>query len=318
MNAPDPIALKAMARTDTTLGIHVREMEVVARDVVTLLNDWEVEHGACVALVGHNGSGKTTIIETLLGIRQPKRLSGAMLGSDFATWRRQPALRRRMGVLLQNAALPAEMYVADVTALHQQLYGKATPAILDALGIGALAKKRYKSLSRGERQRVDLMMALAHEPDLVFLDEPLTGLDKHFAKATCEVVSGLAHTTVVMACHSAEELALSNKVAWIVRGKLRRWDSAESLRQDLIGDFRLGVSFVSEDAAAHFRAQVMSEIAPQFTQSDNPLQLAVFGSEALVNLARGLVNDSQVSGMEFGRTSYSDLLYRCALGDHDA
>lgn len=300
-------------------GIHVRELEVVARDIVTTLIDMRIERGTCVALIGHNGSGKTTIIEAILGIRTPKRLAGAMLGIDFAQWRRKPALRRRLGVLLQNAALPAELFVSDVVTLHRELYGRAAPWILDALGIAALSQKRYKSLSRGERQRVDLMLALAHEPDVAFLDEPYTGLDKQFAEASGEVLARLAgKSTIVMACHSAEELALSDKVAWMQRGKLRMWAGAEYLRQNLLGDFRLAVTFHDEESAVHFRERVMAEAAPQFTKSDNPLQLSVFGSEALVNLARGLVDDSRLDGLEFGRTSYNDLLYRCALGDIDA
>ena len=320
MKIVDEKAVETLTRLEngSDTGIHVRELEVAARDIVTTLVDLRIERGACVALVGHNGSGKTTIIEAILGIRTPKKLSGSMLGIEFSQWRSKPALRRRLGVLLQNTALPGDMYVFDVVTLHRELYGRAAPWIVDALGIAALDKKRYKSLSRGERQRVDLMLALAHEPDIAFLDEPYTGLDRQFAEASGEVIARLSGTsTIVMACHSAEELALSDRVAWMQRGKLRMWAGADYLRQTLLGDFRLAVSFHDEEAAVRFRERVMDEVAPQFTKSENPLQLSVFGSEALVNLARGLVDDSHVDGLEFGRTSYNDLLYRCALGDID-
>lgn len=310
MNAALPQAVLNRA-----LAIQVVEMCVPSNDFDTEVSGWQVERGSRVALIGANGSGKTTLMDALLGLRKTRRLQGSMLGESLATWRRRPCLRRRSGVLLQNASLPTEMYVSEVITLHRELYRKSSPDVLDALGVGLLEKKRYVALSRGERQRVDLMMALAHEPEIAFLDEPLTGLDKQYARATCETIAGLQDSTVVMACHSAEELDLCDRVAWLQRGRIRAWDSPQQLREQLIGDHRLKVTFTSDAAAAAFGAQVAAECAPRFTQSENPNQLTVFGGESLGRFARSLVDDPQVDGIEFGRASYSDLLYRCALGE---
>jgi len=300
-----------------SLGIDLTEVEVPCADFTIRLSGWQIPPGSCVAIIGPNGSGKSTIIETILGVRPAKRLVGGMLGASFIEWSRRPSLKQRLGVLMQNASLPEKLFVKDVVKLHLQLYGKASQAIVEALGVQLLLKKRYQALSRGERQRVDLMFALAHEPEIVFLDEPLTGLDQKYAKATCTVIEALQATTVVMACHTSQELTLSDKVAWIQRGELRMLDTPDNMRQLLVGDARLKASFVEESDAVEFHRQVMAEFSPQFTKATGPKELSVFGSHALSGLARSLVDDTRLDGLEFGRTNYSDLLYRCALGASD-
>jgi ABC-2 type transport system ATP-binding protein len=311
MNAALPIEVLTGA-----LAIQVAEMRVPSNDFDIHLTNWHVERGSRVALIGANGSGKTTVMDALLGLRKTTRREGNMLGESLDDWLRKTCLRKRCGVLLQNASLPTEMYVSEVVTLHRELYGRSTHAVLEALGIAPLARKRYSSLSRGERQRVDLMMALAHEPEIVFLDEPLTGLDKQYARALCDTIERLKSSTVVMACHSAEELQLCDRVAWIQRGSIRAWDSPQLLREQLVGDHRLKVNFVDAGDVPGFAQRVTRECgAPRFTQSDGTHQLTVFGGESLSQLARDLVDDKRVDGIEFGRTGYTDLLYRCALGD---
>jgi ABC-2 type transport system ATP-binding protein len=299
-------------------AIAVESLRVETKDIVVDVADWRVAAGSRVALIGPNGAGKTTLMEALLGLRKTERLRARMLGCDMAAWHRRPNLRRRLGVLLQQASLPPELHVRDIVSLHRQLYRSSAPLAIDALGVRPLLGKVYRSLSRGERQRVDLFVALAHAPDVAFLDEPFTALDHQHALATADLVRSLDRTTIVMACHNPAELMLADMAVWIVRGTVRRCDAPERLRRALIGDFRLQVSFQSAEACERFAGKVMQQVAPQFASAGSPTQLSLFGSEELVQVARALVDDGEIAAVEFGRTSFADLLYRCSRGDIDA
>lgn len=298
-------------------AIDLLDLEVVAKDFAVQISDWRIERGARVALIGHNGAGKTTIMDALLGLRKPVRLRGSMLGRDFAAWHRRPALRRRLGVLLTRASYAIDG-VAHIVDFHRRLYGGDSGAAAEALGISPLRGQYYPLLSRGERQRLDLFMALAHRPDIAFLDEPFTGLDQQYTLAAGDLIRGLRDTTVVMACHSAAELSLASVAAWLDRGRILLCDSPQAMREKLIGEFRLHVSFATPAAAERFRRRAATELKPRFTHVISAVELSLFGSEALVTLARGLVDDAEVTAVELARATFGDLLYRCSLGDMDA
>jgi ABC-2 type transport system ATP-binding protein len=301
-------------------AVEVRRLVVPTRDFDVTVSDWAVAAGSCIALIGPNGAGKTTIIEALLGLRHAAPLEGGLLGHSFAAWRRSPRLKRQLGIQLQRIALPSGMLVREVVAFHRRLFPSTAPEIIESLGIGHLSGRAYESLSRGETQRVELFLALAHKPALVFLDEPFTGLDHQYALALSEILRERRQNggTVVMACHSAMELSLATSAAWIKRGAMARYDSPDALRQSLIGDFRLHASFTHPEAASSFLAKLHDAAQPQFSRSTGAADIAIYGSEALVQLARGLVDDSALEALEFGRTSLADLLYRCAQDDTHA
>jgi hypothetical protein len=90
------------------------------------------------------------------------------------------------------------------------------------------------------------------------------------------------------------------------------------MREKLIGEFRLHVSFATPAAAERFRRRAATELKPRFTHVISAVELSLFGSEALVTLARGLVDDAEVTAVELARATFGDLLYRCSLGDMDA
>jgi ABC-2 type transport system ATP-binding protein len=292
----------------------IDELDVVTRDCRVKLSRVQAVQGSCLAFIGPNGSGKTTILETVLGLRKTAALRGSLLGADFAAWRKRADLRRRLGVLLQRAYLPAGMFVRDIVRLHGGLYQKTSPAILDALGIPPLLDKKYDRLSRGETLRAELMLGLAHEPEMIFLDEPYTGLDSHFMTSLGALLQRLkaAGSTIVMACHSAQELQLADQVAWMTRGELRALEPPQDLLHRLLGDYRLQVSFAHPREADRFRQQILSGPQPQALIVPEPTRLIVFGSESLVRCTHGLVDDNAATMVEFGRTTLVDLLVRCA------
>jgi ABC-2 type transport system ATP-binding protein len=279
------------------------------------MNDWSVPRGACVAFVGHNGSGKTSILDSLLGLRGDVEINARMLGQDVAVWRRRPDLRRRLGVLLQRAAMPFGLYVHEVISLHRNIYERTSQRVVEALGILELRQKSYERLSRGEQQRVDLFFALAHEPELIILDEPFTGLDQRVAQITGNLLKSLENSTVLMACHSELELSLADTMVWLEYGTVRECGNPDSLRRRLLGDFRLEISLHRESQANALVAAIGARIKPQFVQRRGNTDVVVAGEESVVRAVPSLVAATDVAALQYGRTTLADLLCRCAYSE---
>ncbi len=301
-------------------ALAVRELTVPTRDCTIRLSNIRIEPGHCAAFIGSNGSGKTTVIEAILGLRRTTALAGSLLGHDFAEWGRRPQLRQRLGILLQRTALPAGLQVRDIVRLHRGIYPRTEAAVLEALGIEPLLDKKYERLSRGEALRAELILGLAHQPEIAFLDEPFTGLDQNYMAKVSALLSRFKSqgSTVVMACHSAQELALADHVAWMHRGELVEWGQPDELRRKLLGDYRLQVSFASIQDATWFREKVVAQTRPQYIKSTEPGRLSIYGSEALMQFAHSLVESKSSTTLEFGPTTLGDLLLRCASGDAHA
>lgn len=276
------------------------------------MTNWSVPRGACVAFVGPNGSGKTSILDSLLCLRGDAEIEARMLGQDVAIWRRRSDLRRRLGVLLQRAAMPFGLYVREVIALHRNIYRRTSQRVLEDLGVLGLEQKSYEWLSRGERQRVDLFFALAHEPDLVFLDEPFTGLDQRVAQVTANLIKSFGNTTVLMACHSELELSMADTMVWLEYGAVRECGNPDVLRRRLLGDFRLEISLRNESLANALVTAIGERARPQFVQRRGGTEVVVAGEEAVVRAVPSLVAPADISALQYGRTTLADLLYRCA------
>jgi ABC-2 type transport system ATP-binding protein len=276
------------------------------------MNGWSVPRGACVAFVGHNGSGKTSVLDSLLGLRRDAEINAQMLGQSVATWRRRADLRRRLGVLLQRAAMPFGLYVHEVISLHRNIYGRTSKRVLEELGVLDLQKKSYEWLSRGERQRVDLFFALAHEPELIILDEPFTGLDQRVAQVTADLIESLDNSTVLMACHSELELCMADTMVWLEYGTVRESGNPDALRRQLLGDFRLEISLQRQSQADALVTAIGERTKPQFVQRRGNTDIVVAGEEAVVRSVPSLVAPADIVALQYGRTTLADLLYRCA------
>ena len=162
----------------------VRDMVVEAEHGFRLeVPDLEVVAGEVLAIIGPNGTGKTTFIEAVLGMRRLVTGSVELLGWPLRELTRRPRLRAPLGVQLQYPSFSYDLLVSELVRLHRCLHGRADEALRLLLGVDSLLTRTYGGLSRGEQQRVDLFMALAHRPRLAFLDEPTAGLDQQTAVA---------------------------------------------------------------------------------------------------------------------------------------
>ncbi len=185
--------------------------------------DLEVHQGECFGLLGPNGAGKTTTIEILEGLLQPTAGEVEVLGLN---WRRHEALlRRRLGITLQETRLPERMTVLEVVELFRSFYEHGHDP-LEVMRMVSLEEKRgawYDKLSGGQKQRLAVACALVSDPELLFLDEPTTGLDPQSRRQLWDLVSGMrqAGRTVVLTTHYMDEAErLCDRVAIVDRGRI--------------------------------------------------------------------------------------------------
>jgi ABC-2 type transport system ATP-binding protein len=185
--------------------------------------DLEVGRGECFGMLGPNGAGKTTTVEIFEGLRVPDGGDVEVLGDR---WRGDGlALRARLGIQLQETKFPEKLRVSEVAALFRSFYprGLTVAEILGQVGLEEKADAHVRTLSGGQKQRLSLGCALVGDPELLFLDEPTTGLDPQSRHQTWEIVEGLKARgrTVLLTTHYMEEAArLCDRVAVVDHGKV--------------------------------------------------------------------------------------------------
>ncbi len=182
--------------------------------------DLTVARGSCFGLLGPNGAGKTTTVEILEGLQEPSAGSVRVLGRR---WERDAGeLRERIGVALQETQLADKLTVEEVTRLFRSFYrrGRTVEEVLRSVDLGPKRDARVHQLSGGQRQRLAVACALVGEPELLFLDEPTTGLDPQARRRLWEVVREYLDQggTVVLTTHYMEEAAQMCDAIAIVDG----------------------------------------------------------------------------------------------------
>jgi ABC-2 type transport system ATP-binding protein len=185
--------------------------------------DLRVETGEVFALLGPNGAGKTTTVEILEGFRRATAGEVRVLGFDPA--RHDRALRERVGIVLQSAGLDPFLTVRETVRLFAGYYPspRDVDEVIDVAGLGEKRDARVNRLSGGQQRRLDVAVALAGDPELLFLDEPTTGFDPGARRGAWDVVRNLAGIgkTVFLTTHYMDEAqALATRVAVIARGEI--------------------------------------------------------------------------------------------------
>ncbi|WP_328554661.1 MULTISPECIES: ABC transporter ATP-binding protein [unclassified Streptomyces] len=184
---------------------------------------FSVGRGELFALLGTNGAGKTSTVELIEGLAPPTGGRVRVLGHDPHTDR--AALRPRIGMMLQEGGFPSELTVAETTRMWAGCTSGARPTdqALDMVGLAHRSDVRVKQLSGGEKRRLDLALALLGDPEILFLDEPTTGLDVEGRRNTWELVRALRDggTTVLLTTHYLEEAeVLADRLAILHEGRI--------------------------------------------------------------------------------------------------
>ncbi|CAN5165568.1 ABC transporter ATP-binding protein [soil metagenome] len=185
--------------------------------------DLSVSEGEVFALLGPNGAGKTTTVEILEGFRSRDGGEVAVLGHDPSS--RSRRLRSRMGIVLQSTGIDPYLTVAETIDLYRAYYPNPRPVdvIVDVVGLREKRNSKVSKLSGGQQRRLDVAIALAGDPELLFLDEPTTGFDPSARRNAWEVVKNLAGLgkTVFLTTHYMDEAQyLASRVAVIAAGEI--------------------------------------------------------------------------------------------------
>jgi ABC-2 type transport system ATP-binding protein len=194
---------------------------------------FEVPGGQLLAVLGPNGAGKTTTLEMLEGFSVPTSGTVRVLGADPRRGGR--AWRARVGLVLQSTSLDAEVTVRDTLAVYAQLYPAPRPVgeVLELTGLTGDAQTRIGALSGGQQRRVDVAIGIIGRPDILFLDEPTTGLDPEARRRAWASMENLTATgtTVILTTHYIDEAEhLADRLLLISAGRLLADTTPQQLR----------------------------------------------------------------------------------------
>jgi ABC-2 type transport system ATP-binding protein len=212
------------AAPDAGVALRIRDLrkryqDVVAIDGIALT----VRMGECFGLLGPNGAGKTTTIEICEGLTTPDAGDVEVLGRRWANEANE--LRQRLGIQLQDTQLSEKLTVVETLDLFRSFFrqGLSSDAAIEIVKLGEKRRARVGTLSGGQKQRLALAVALIGQPDLLFLDEPTTGLDPQARRQLWELIEEFKRggRTIVLTTHYMEEAErLCDRVAIMDHGRI--------------------------------------------------------------------------------------------------
>ena len=227
-------------------GLRKSFAEVVAVDGL----DLEVTRGECFGLLGPNGAGKTTTIEICEGLTAPDEGTVELLGLKWATG--EDELRQRIGIQLQETQFPDKLTVDETLRLFRSFFRRGIP-VEESIQTAQLEEKRHArvgTLSGGQKQRLAMACALVGDPELLFLDEPTTGLDPQARRHLWDLVDGLkqAGRTIILTTHYMDEAErLCDRVAIMDHGRIIALDSPEQLIASVGGEHIVEFAITGND-----------------------------------------------------------------------
>ena len=298
------------------MSVVVENLSVSYGDLVAVDNvSFEAPSGSVTVILGPNGAGKTSTIEVCEGFRTAKSGSVQVLGLDPVSDHR--ALTERMGVMLQGGGVYPSARVRDVVSHFCALHNKGVNAtqLIERVGLSNRSTGTWRKLSGGEQQRLSLALALAADPDVIFLDEPTSGVDIDGRDVIAEIIRDLAArgTTVVLASHDmaeAEKVAthavLFNSGKVIASGEilslltsrkhLRFTSSVGLVPAELAVSINSPVVDIGDgvyEVASEPTPQLMTRISQWLADNSHPLLGVDMGKESLEDTYRRLTRGQQ-------------------------
>jgi ABC-2 type transport system ATP-binding protein len=290
---------------DDLLAVQVRGLVKSYAGVRALLGvDLDIERGHIFALLGPNGSGKTTTVEILEGYRTRDGGTVRVLGVDPGHER--SLLKPRIGIVLQSTGVERYLTVRETIAMYSRCYPSPRPVdeVIHLVGLTGKAAERVLRLSGGQQRRLDMAVALAGDPELLFLDEPTTGFDPAARHEAWEVVKNLASLgkTILLTTHYMDEAqSLADRVAVIAGGRVIAAGTPNSLGQ-------------RDRAQVRIRFQLPSgTVPPSWVGSpievDGYFELRAEQPEALLHRLTGwaLETGTVLEGLEVSRPTLEDV-----------
>jgi ABC-2 type transport system ATP-binding protein len=280
--------------------------------------DLDVEAGEIVGFLGPNGAGKTTTLRMLTTLLEPTAGTATVAGCDLVA---DPVgVRRRIGYVSQSGSAYPDARAGEEVVDHARLYGMSTAEatergkrLFSELDLEGLWERQPKTMSGGQRRRLDIVVGLVHVPELVFLDEPTTGLDPQARANLWQHIGALREdrgTTVFLTTHYLDEAdALCDRILVIDHGAIVASGTPDELKSQVGGDV-LTVTVARPDQVAEV-AKLVGELPgaePPQVLDDRVVGRVRQGGPALVELVRGLDRANiAVTGVESRRPSLDDV-----------
>jgi ABC-2 type transport system ATP-binding protein len=279
--------------------------------------DITVHAGEIVGFLGPNGAGKTTTLRMLTTLLDPSGGTATVAGHELAT--DSVGVRRSIGYVAQMGTTDPSAVAGEELVDQARLYGidqrtaqERGKALLSGLDLDGIWERKCGTLSGGQRRRLDIAMGLIHEPQIVFLDEPSTGLDPQSRANLWDHIRRVRDdfdTTVFITTHYMDEAdALSDRLLIIDHGEIVAAGTPDELKRSVGGDTVL-LTASSPDAAAAVASQVagiLGDVSPEI--DGDIVRLTVpDGGAALPKLLRELGDDAHVAGVEMRRPTLDDV-----------
>jgi ABC-2 type transport system ATP-binding protein len=301
---PDVIRVASAAIDARALGFRYGDRE--ALDDVT----FAIARGEIFGFLGPNGGGKTTLFKLLSTLAPIQTGSARLFGHDLAG--DTGAVRRRLGVVFQHPSLDGKLTVGENLAAHGHLYGisgarlrERSGAMLERLGLTPRARDRVETLSGGLQRRVELAKALLHEPELLLLDEPSTGLDPSARREFWNYLQHLREhdgVTVVLTTHYMEEAERCDRIGIMHQGKLVAIAPPNELKSEVGGD----VIVIRTAAPELLQRKILARFKLKSQLVDGAIRIEKLRGHELV---RDLIDafGEEIESVSFGKPTLEDV-----------
>lgn len=289
-------------------GARQRYGKIIALDGV----DLSLQAGEVLALLGANGAGKSTAIALLLGLLKPDAGSAELFGQPPQTL----AVRRRIGVMLQSAGIPDNAKVAELLDLTRSYY-PAPRSVADCVALAGLddvLDRRYGRLSGGQQRRVQFALAICGNPEVLFLDEPTTGLDIDARQRMWATIRALVAggTGVLLTTHYLEEAeALAQRVVVLNRGRVAAAGTMQDVRAH-VSQRRIRCLSALDVAQVATWSGVRSAVRGH---AGDPARIEVLTDVAEPVLRRMLSEDAALSDLDIQRAGLADAFLELTRDD---
>jgi len=274
---------------------------------------FEVKKGEIFGLLGENGAGKTTTLEMIEGLRKPTSGKAKVLSFDVKTHLTE--IKQRIGIQLQSSAYYRFLKLTEILDLFGSFYDMKADekALLEMVGLESKAGEYINNLSGGQKQRFSIVASLVNNPEIVFLDEPTTGLDPLARRQTWEIITKIKEQgkTIVLTTHYMEEAEmLCDRIAIMEKGKIVALDKTHKLLDQTTHPYK--ISFILEKDKPKLIASLKKTChmdtcdIKKFPGKEAHYEMKIATQEEL-NAAVGILQKENPESLTVGRATLEDV-----------